>query len=268
MTGAVIVMVLVGFTYANSVMQHKVAEIDFISATKFMQTVGLQVDDVAWSMGQRQTAWYSSTYGEVTILSSALNYTVEVKTKGSGSYQFLNSYKVGVLLFNVPISSYSKFNGYYELIFPSITSDLVANGTSAPVVKVFATEKVPMGDGNFIRVVGAPSMRLVDSVVETSDKSTLYCKLYLPILKSGASPRLSQSVTLTGGPIFLTTANCITGIKVTVSFPTETSYLGFDASFFHFPSLSQTIQISSGNYDDCVLEFYAGEVEVAFGIRS
>jgi hypothetical protein len=232
-----------------------------------MQTVGLQVDDVAWSMGQRQTVWYSSTFGEVTILPSALNYSVYVKTEGSDWYK-LSSYKVGILLFNVPISSYSKFNGYYELIYPSLTSDLVANGTSAPVVKVFATEKVPMGDGSFIRVVGAPSVRLVNSVVKTSDKSTLYCKLYLPILTSGASPRLSQSITLAGGPIFLSTADRITEVNVRVSFPTETSYLGFDASFFHFRSLSQTIQISREDYDDCVLEFYAGEVEVILGIRS
>lgn len=259
LTGTIIALISVAFVFANSLLWSRIAESEFNSAKQFMQTMGLQVDDVAWTIGRTETIRYSSRYGAVTVLPSALNYTIYIKREGSSTYEPLVSYDVSVLLFSIPISQYSVFEGYYELIFPSSTSTLTQKGTSSPVVRVFAIEK-----NSFTRVAIAPSIRLLNSTMTTSGSTTLYVRLYLPILTLGSSPRLSQSVTLTGNSIVTTTVNSITSINVTVSFPNEAS--GFDNSFFHFPSTYEVITIPDG-YSDKVLEFYAGEVYTSLGIN-
>lgn len=179
------------------------------------------------------------------------------------TYQF--SYETGVLLFNIPTSKYSVTNGYWELIFPSQNDTLTLKGTSAPVVRVFAVEKLPMGDGSYIRVVVAPSIRFLSSTITISDDSTHYAKLYLPVLTLGSAPRRSQTVTLTGNSVEAKTVSGVTRINVTVSFPKGDPPANFDASFFNFPSLYETIEIP-GTYDESVFEFYVGEVTVDFGI--
>ena len=264
LTGAIVVLLSVTLTFANGLLWSKIAESDFNSAKQFMQTMGLQVDDVAWTVGRTETLRYSSKYGDATLEPSTLNYTVYVKTNGSSTYNFFASYTVGVLLFNVPISSYSRGNGYWERIFPSQDTTLTLKGTSAPVVRVFAIEKMPMNDGNYIRVVVAPAVRALFSSINSSSSSTYYVRLNLPNLTRGEAPRLSQSVTLTGKSIEAKTINSVTNINVTVSFPKGSPPYNFDNFFFNFPSVSETINVPSG-YSDAVLEFYASEVTVDFG---
>jgi hypothetical protein len=266
LTGAIIAILGVTLTFANGLLWSKIAESDFNSAKQFMQTTGLQIDDVAWTVGRTETIQYSSKYGDVTIEPSTLNYTVYVKTNGSSTYNFFASYEVGVLLFNVPISRYSISNGYWERIFPSQDATLTLKGTSAPVTRVFAVEKMPMNDGNYIRVVVAPAIRALSSSINSSSSSTYYVKLYLPVLNKGETPRLSKSVTLTGKSINATTTNSVTSINVTVSFPRGSPPYNFDDFFFKFPSLSESINVPPG-YSDTVLEFYASEVTVDFGIN-
>jgi len=123
-----------------------------------------------------------------------------------------------------------------------------------------------MYDGSYIRVVAAPAIRALYSSINTSSSSTYYVKLYLPVLKLGEAPRLSQSVTLTGESIEANTVNDVTSINVTVSFPRGSSPENFDDFFFNFPSLSEEIPIPPG-YSDVVLEFYVSEVTVDFGIN-
>lgn len=264
MTGAIVTLLSVALIFANGLLWSKVAEGDFKSATQFMQTMGLQIDDVAWTMGRTETLRYSSRHGEVKLESSLLNYTVSVETSESGTYKFSN--ETGVLLFNVPTSSYSVANGYWNLIAPSQNDTLTLKGTSAPVARVFAVEKMPMQDGSYIRVVVAPAIRTLFSSINTSTSSTYYVKLYLPVLKLGETPRRSQSVTLTGKSFEANTLNDVTSINVTVSFPRGSSPENFDDFFFHFPSLTEVINIPSG-YDDVVLEFYVSEVTVDLGIN-
>lgn len=266
LTGAIVAMLGVTLVFANNSLRSKIAESDFNSAKQFMQTVGLQIDDVAWMVGRTETVRYSNKYGDVTIEPSTLNYTVYVKTNGSSTYEFFASYEVGVLLFNVPTSSYSVTNGYWQLIFPSQNDTLTLKGTSAPVVRVFAVEKMPMYDGSYLRVVVAPAIRALFSSINTSSSSTYYVKLYLPVLTPGEAPRLSQSVTLTGNSIGANTINSVTSINVTVSFPRGSPPESFDNYFFNFPSLSEVIDIPPG-YSDVVLEFYVSEVTVEFGIN-
>jgi len=266
LTGAIVAILSVTLLFANNVLWSKIAEGDFNSAKQFMQTTGLQIDDVAWMVGRTETIRYSSKYGEVIIEPSTLNYTVYAKTNGSSTYEFFASYEVGVLLFNVPISRYSVTNGYWELIFPSENDTLTLKGTCAPVVRVFAIEKMPMYDGSYIRVVAAPAIRALFSAINTSSSSTYYVKLYLPVLTPGEAPRLSQSVTLTGKSVEANTLNSVTSINVTVSFPRGSPPENFDDFFFNFPSLSEVIDIPPG-YSDAVLEFYVSEVTVEFGIN-
>lgn len=266
MTGAMVALLSVALVFANNFLLSKIAESDFDSAKLLMKTIGLQIDDVAWTVARTETIQYASKFGEVTLLSSALNYTVYVKTEGDSDYQFLVSYPVGVLLFNIPTSRYSLGNDYYELLFPSQNNDLTLAGTSAPVIREFAVEKLPMVGGSYIRIVVAPCIRSLFSMINMSGSSTYYVKLYLPCITQGNSPRSTQSVTVTGNSINATTVSHVTSINVTVSFPSPTADMGFDASFFKFPSLYQVINVPDG-YEDSILQFFVGGVTVEFGIN-
>jgi hypothetical protein len=253
----------------NSFVWAKTAESDFNSAKQFMQTIGLQIDDVAWIAGRKATVRYSSAYGSVYFLSSALNYTVYVKTQGSANYQFFASRTVGVLLFNMPVSKYSLYDSYYELIYPVSVDNLTLTGTSAPLARVFGVEKLTpaMSDGSFARVVVAPAIRSLFSSMTTESGSTFCTRLYLPVPMQSGIGGSHQSVTLTGNLVTAITQNNVTSVKVTVGFPEATSQQGFDASFFHFPCVEQIFS-PPGGYSDSQLELYIGEVEVDLGVHS
>lgn len=268
LTGTMVALLSVAVVFVNNRLWTSVAEGDFSSAKQFMQTIGLQIDDVAWTMGRKATVRYTSTYGALRLLPSALNYTVYVK-QGSGSYQFFASHTVGAILFDLPISKFSLYDGYYELIYPASVSNLTFTGTSAPVARVFGIEKLtpPMGDGSFIRVVVAPTMRSLFSNMTTTTGSTYYMRLYLPVLVQGMSSGSSQSVTLTGSSVTAKTKNQITSVKVTLDFPNQTYQQGFDSSFFHFPTLTQEFNVPSG-YTNSILEFYSGTTTVELGVHS
>ena len=49
MFAAVMVMVLVAVSYANNILDTRLAENEFNSNKQFMLTTGLQIDDVAWT---------------------------------------------------------------------------------------------------------------------------------------------------------------------------------------------------------------------------
>jgi hypothetical protein len=265
LTGTIVALLSVTIVFINTRLWSSVAESDFSSAKQYMQTIGLEMDDVAWTVGRKETVRYSSSYGSVSPLSDALNYTFYVYK--NGSYQYFSSYKVGILQFNIPDSKYSITDGYYEQIFPKGTSALTFSGVSAPVARVFAVEKLtpPMADGSFTRVVVSPAVRFLSSDVNTSSSKVYYLKLYLPILVKGSAQGSAQSVTMTGSSLETRTTNQVSSVRVTVSFPWQG--LGFDNSFFHFQSLSQIINVPGG-YSDAILELYAGTVETVLGVQS
>jgi hypothetical protein len=88
--------------------------------------------------------------------------------------------------------------------------------------------------------------------------------MYLPVLTAGESPRLSESLTLTGESLDAYPTSDVTSISVSVDFPESAS--GFDSAFFDFPQTSQDITIPSG-YDNVVFELYLSEVSVGFGVN-
>jgi hypothetical protein len=236
------------------------AENEFSAMEQFMQTVGLQIDDVAWIIGRTQTIRYASKFGQVSFENESLVYTVYVDRPGQSDIYIAN-YSVGVLLFNMPVSRYSLGNNYYESIFPSDRSFL-QKGTSAPVSHVYATEQLPMRDGSFIRVVVAPTIRMLNSTISMGGNENNYFKFYLPILSNGTSPYSSQSVTLTGKNVLVKTEGGVNAVKIRVSFPKIN--LGFGSYFFNFDSQEKVVDVPDGS----IIEFYTSEVSVSLGLHA
>jgi hypothetical protein len=264
MTGAMIAILSVALVFANNLLWSRVAEGDFNSSKQLMHSVGLQIDDVAWTRGRTETIRYATQYGDIEFESSVLTYNVSVVT-GTGSSEFSNT--TGALMFNLPTSRYSIGDDYWARIYPETDTSLTLTGTSAPVARVFAIERTPMPDGKYIRVVTAPAIRVLYSAINASD-NTYYIRMYLPVLSAGESPGLSQSITLTGESVKAHTINDVRSISVTVSFPRGTSD-SFDSAFFNFPSDSESFDFTalySGGYDNVVLELYVSEVSVGFGV--
>ena len=256
LTSAIVVLLIVTIVFANNFLDQRMAENEFSAMKQFMQTVGLQIDDVAWTIGRTQTISYSSKFGQVNFESDALTYKVYV----NGTVYFAN-YTTGIITFNMPVSKYSLGNNYYESVYPSNDSFL-QTGTSAPVSRVYVMEKLPMKNGsNFIRIVVVPIIRMLNSTIFTGEKTVNYFKFYLPILSSGSHPRYSQSVTLRGKTVSVKSQSGVTSVKIEV-FPNES--IGFDSEFFNFESLTVEVKnIPSGS----VIEFYTGEVEVSLGLH-
>jgi hypothetical protein len=259
MTGAIVAILSVALVFANNFLWSRVAEGEFDSSKQFMQAVGLQIDDVAWTMGRTETIRYSSQYGEVMFAPSALTYSISVNEGAPEQYE------TGALMFNLPTSRYSITNDYFERIFPVQDEYLTLTGTSAPVARVFVVEKLPMADGSYIRVVVVPAVRVLYSEIKTSATITSYIRMYLPVLSVGEAPRLSQSITLSGKSLNASTTSGVTSINVAVGFQEDSL---FDFAFStegHFPfDLEQDLSVPSG---DVVLEFYLSEVQVDFGLN-
>jgi hypothetical protein len=259
-TSSVVIMLLVTVAFANNFLNVRMAENEFSAVKQFMQTVGLQIDDVGWTMGRTQTIRYASRFGEVKFESGALKYSVYVNNNPTANF----SSCTGFLFFSMPISKYNMGNGYHEKIFPSSDRSFLQKGTSAPVSQVFVIEKLPMLDGSYIRVVVAPSLRMLNSTITTDNATRNYYKFYLPILDPGDNPRRSQSVTLMGNAVNVQTVGNVNKVKIHVDFPKNQSGLGFDNSFFKFDHIDEEVNIPVGS----IMEFYTAEVIVSLGLHA
>jgi hypothetical protein len=249
------------------------AENEFSTNKQFMLTTGLQIDDIAWTIGRTQTVRYSSRFGNIKFQTSALNYLVEVNGTGTGGvWQSLiaNGTETGMIMFYIPVSTYSISNNYFERILPSSNGSFLQRGPSAPVSHVFCVEKLPMSEGNYTRIVVAPSIRMLNAtIVGPQQNATNYYKFYLPtLLRSGINPYLSQSVTMTGSDITKVTRSGISQVRINVTFPNGVPLgtQGFDADFFKFDHTVgnyaiETVNLPAGS----VVEFYVGKVVVSLG---
>ncbi|MCW4021550.1 MAG: hypothetical protein ACOWW1_01440 [archaeon] len=269
MTGAMIAILSVALGFANDFLWTRVAESDYASSKQLMQSVGLQIDDVAWTAGRTETLTYATQYGDVEFEPGVITYNVSV-VSDNVKHDFINT--TGALMFNMPTYEFSISDDYWVKLYPEPNQDtsLTLTGTSAPVARVFEVEQVPMLDGDYIRVVVAPAIRVLYSSINSST-NTRYVRMYLPVLTAGESPRLYQSITLTGESVTAKTLNRVASITVTVEFP-DAAY-GFDSDFFNFPAHRQVIDIPSivippeeDKYANVVLELYLSEVSVGFGV--
>jgi len=243
LTSTIVIFLLVTIVFANNFLNARIAENEFSAMKQFMQTVGLQIDDVAWIPENTRTIRYASKFGQVNYLDKALNYTVHL----DGTCW---NFTTGIILFNMPISIYCITNGYYESVFPSNRS-FVYTGASAPVSYVYVVEKLPMADGSFIRIVVVPIIRMLNF------------KFYLPILSQGTSPRHSQSVTITGKNISVKTKSNVKNLTISVSPTASALERNFDADFFRFVNPPPFVFQNSS-----IVEFYTGEVIVSLGLYS
>jgi len=257
LTAAVVVMILVAMGFANTFLDARMAENEFSTNKRFMLTTGLQIDDIAWTIGRTQTVRYSSQYGNMRFQSLAVNYTFEVDT-GSG-WETLSSNTTGMILFNIPVSTYSVSNNYFERVMPSSNGSFLQEGPSAPVSQVFCVEKLPMIEGNYTRIVAVPSIRMLNSTIEGQGSTTNYYKFYLPTLVPGYHLYRSQSITMNGNDIAKVVMNNVNQVRINVTFPKAS--LGFDEGFFNFDHISETVALIPGS----VVEFYVGKVIVTLG---
>ncbi|MEM3357284.1 MAG: hypothetical protein QW166_05595, partial [Candidatus Bathyarchaeia archaeon] len=173
LTNAVVVLLIVTIVFANNFLIARVAANELSAMEQVMQSVGLQIDDVAWIQGSTRTVRYASKYGQVKFENATLTYSVYVNET------FFANFTTGIIVFNIPISFHSFGNNYYKCIYPSNRSFL-NSGPSAPVSYVYVVENWPMDDGSFIRVVAVPIIRMLNTTITTEGVSESYCKFYLP----------------------------------------------------------------------------------------
>jgi type II secretory pathway pseudopilin PulG len=252
LTAAVIVMVLVAMTYASNILNSKAAQNEFNTNQQFMQTAGQQVDDIAWTIGRTQTISYNNRYGQITFEQAAVTYTVEVHV-GTQWQTMPVSIQSGIILYNMPVDSYKMDDGYFQRLPADANNSILQTGSAAPITQVFATEKLLMPSGNYLRVAVVPTMRVLDSA------STNCYKLYLPTLSNGTSHSYTQALTITGDGIQKTVKSGVDQIRITASFPSAAQ--GFDASFFNFHSVTETLATSANS----LVELYVGDVQVRIG---
>jgi len=263
MTSAIVVLVFVSMTYAQTYLSSSMAQNEFNSNKQFMQTTGLQIDDVAWMTGRTQTIVYTATYGSVEFLPQSLNYSMEIN-EGSG-WQLVNlTLQTGIVLYNMPSNTYTLGKNYLDQL--SSNGSFLQEGPSAPVSDVYAIEKVPMSDGNFLRVAAVPSIRMLS----TSVGSQSYVEFYLPLLQSGTNLGLSQSVTLTGKSITQYVQSGVTAVRFNATFPLASN--GFDSGFFPFKNTlsnngySVTVTLPNSGNSNSTVEMYVGDVSVSMGL--
>jgi hypothetical protein len=265
LTAGVVVMILVVMTYSNTFLNTGLAQNEFNSNKQFMSTAGLQMDQVAWTIGRAQTVSYSSKFGSIAIQPLALTYTFAVHTTTSGWQNLSAPIETGIVLYNMPISVFSMGNNYFERVPMGSTSAFLQSGSSAPVSQVFCEEKLPMTGGSFNRIVVIPTLRVLNTTV-TGTQGATYFKFYLPVLENGTSPYRSQSLTLTGDGITKMSWSSVDQVVITASFPKAAS--GFDPTFFRFQSTTITLNSTSNPKlpSNSVVELYVGKVLVTIGL--
>jgi FlaG/FlaF family flagellin (archaellin) len=266
LTAAGIVMILIAMSYANNMLALKMAQNEFSTNKQFMQTTAQQIDDIAWTVGRTQTVSFSSKYGNVQFQAVALNYSFRLHYNNTDTWENLSiSGKTGIILYNMPVGSYSLGNNFFQRLPNNVTSSFLLSGSTAPISQVTCVQKVNMTDGTYSRIVLAPNMRVLTSTVTSQNTSMNYFKFYLPDLENGTNLYRSQSITLTGNGITKVTRSNVDQVIISVSFPK--SVAGFNSSFFNFNSNSITLNDSSTPklpYNS-VVEFYVGKVVVAIG---
>jgi hypothetical protein len=263
-TTTILVMVLITVATANSILNSSLAENEFVASKQFMLTTGLQIDNVAWTVGRTQTISYYSNFGNVRIQTLALNYSVQMYSKGTPVFSKTNI-TTGMVLFNMPLTAYNLANHYFERLLPTIptiptdqSGPFLQNGTAATVSHVFVHELLPANNESYLRIAAVPSIRVLNSSIDSPTQSTSYYKFFLPTLeRSSENPLLTQSITMVGSEVTKVIQNGIDQVEITVSFPS-----GFDQNFFKFDNLVETMTLP----EDSVVEFYIGKVIVSQGL--
>jgi hypothetical protein len=258
---ALVVLVFVAMNYANTTLALQLASDEFSSSKQFMQSVDLQIDNVAWTIGRTATIDFTAKYGQIAFVPNVINYTFEVYN--GSSWRTLYNSTTGMLMYKIPVSSYSLGNNSFDRILPEKNGSILQWNASASIAQVFSTQKIPMNDGSYSRIVVVPITRVLNSTLITGGT---YYKFYLPTLVGGQNPHLSQSVTLIGNNLSrVTSSGTITQVRINATaLAAPSSPPGFNSSFFNFDHTSETVTIPSGS----LVELYSGTASVSIGMVS
>jgi hypothetical protein len=245
--------------YANSSLTLQIAGDEFSSSKQFMQTSGLQIDNVAWTIGRTETVDFTAKYGQVKFEPNVIRYSFEVYN--GSSWQTLYNSTTGMITYKMPVTTYNLGNNYFSRIMPENNGSFLQWNASAPVAQVFATEKIPMKDGSYARIVAVPTIRALNSTLITGGS---YYKFYLPTLVSGSNPYLSQSVTLVGSSLTrIVPSGSISQVRINATaLAAPSNPPGFNSSFFGFDHSSETVIVPNGSF----IELYSGTVSVSIGM--
>ena len=119
-----------------------------------------------------------------------------------------------------------------------------------------------MNEGNYTRLVLAPTIRMLNSTIAGPQQgATRYYRFYLPILEPGTHLYRSQSITMTGSAITKIAESGVSQVKITVTYPNGDESGGWVSIFFKFDSNSEIVNLPGNS----VVEFYIGSVIVTLG---
>jgi hypothetical protein len=270
-TTTILVMVLITVATANDILNSSLAENEFVASKQFMLTTGLQIDNVAWTVGRTQTITYYSKFGHVRFQTLALNYSVQMHSNVTDEWELVfSNITTGMVLFNMPLTAYNLANDYFERLLPSQNSasqncSFLQEGPTATVSHVFVHERLPTNNESYLRIAAVPSIRVLTSSITgpNPSTSTSYYKFFLPTLeRSSENPLLTQSITMVGGEVTKVIRSRIDQVNITVSCPS-----GFDLPFFKFDGLVKSDGVVETKLlpADSVVEFYIGKVIVSQG---
>jgi len=264
MTAALVVLVFVAMNFANSTLASSIAGDEFSTSKQVMQSAGVQIDNVAWTIGRTETVDFSAKYGQITYVPNVINYTFEINN--GSSWQTVANSTTGMIMYKIPVSSFTLGNNSFSRIVPSNNGSFLQWNASAPISQVFATEKLPMKDGSYARVVVIPTVRALNSTLITGGS---YYKFYLPTLVNASNPYLSQSVSLTGSSLTRAmTSGTVVQVRINATaLASPSNPPSFNSAFFNFDHSSETINIPGGTSAP-LIEFYIGTVTVSIGMVS
>ena len=225
--------------WVNATLTRRNGEADFESAKIFMKTIGLQVDDVAWTQGRVDTVRFASEFGLLQYVPNALRYDVTYIDSTElvvGTSTFTSS----IFMFNMPTIKYSLSDGYYELLLPSTEPNLIDSGVSAPVMKVFARQLYEAGDSDFIRVAAVPMIRMREHTVTVDTSTKSFVSLYIPRL-DGKATASKSIIVLSGKNVIPQTILNVKKITVTVTYLDS----NYGSNFYNFPLVQPDIILTN-----------------------
>ena len=253
-------------SYVQTSLARRNGENEFSMAKTFMKNIGLTIDDVVWHKGQMNTIQYSSQNAEIHLREGLLHYKIEVLKNGVGeTYREVNETRdkyLSVLLYDIPQSKYYLDNSYFEEILPGKMTSIVQNSTTSPITRVFAIQTpARSGEENYISVCVAPLIRSVPfSITTTSGATEKFLRLYLVDIKQGDLTTVNpRYLTLTSEGAEATVLTNVRSIRISVIYIEEA--LGYNESFFHFPTNVQEIDLGSSGTE---VELYFGTMKVGF----
>ena len=251
-------------SFVQSSLSRRENENDYEFAKVFMNTVGLQMDEVAWRPSQRESIQYTSQYAELYVREVILRYEIIVKHVGSTNETIITTIDCNGLFFSIPVSRYSLGNDYFANIQPDSMISLVQMNTTSPIVRVFAVQKNPIvNENDYIRIGIVPLIRGIPFSITSGVSKTNYLKLFIVRINKGTETGgQPKTIALTGVSVNAQVFSDVEYIKVNLSFPKGPE--GYSNEFFRFPETSQIINYGSEGVN---LELYVGALDVGYETR-